>query len=149
MVLPKIKPLPPEALKDFRGETAAYVTPFRLAMLRMAKTLNAAITSDMTLAEVQKEAKFLLETTVYPELKELEGAMNDPGKPWYRRAVDLARKAPELAANFITLPKNLAVAKLLGETAKVFADLRDEQLDREQRLNRGGLHYLLKLKEYR
>lgn len=69
LVLPKIKALTPEELREFRSETAELVKPFRLAMLRMAKDLNAAITSEMTLNEVQSHAKFLVETSVYPELR--------------------------------------------------------------------------------
>jgi hypothetical protein len=106
LVLPKIKALSPPELKDFRAETATHVRPFRLAMLKLARELNAAIKSEMTLSDVQKEAKFLVETTVYPELMELEKIIHDPGKPWYRRAVDLAKSAPELATNFITMPKS-------------------------------------------
>jgi hypothetical protein len=34
LALPKLKALTPEQLRDFRAETAEYVKPFRLAMLR-------------------------------------------------------------------------------------------------------------------
>ena len=87
LALPKLKALTPEQLRDFRAETAEYVKPFRLAMLRMAKDLNSAITSEMKLEEVQQSAKFLIDTVVYPELKELEKIVHNPGKPWYRRAI--------------------------------------------------------------
>jgi hypothetical protein len=147
MVLPKIKALRPDALREFRQETAQYVRPFRLAMLRLARDLNAALSSDAPLAEVQQQAKFLAETTIYPTLRELDAEITNPAKPWYRRAVDLARSAPELAASFLTLPKHLAWAKVLGEVAKTLADLRDDQLDKEHKLERSGLHYLLRLKE--
>jgi hypothetical protein len=148
LVLPKVRALSPQELMDFRQETAIHVRPFRIAMLRLARELNAAINSDMPLNQVQKAAKFLVETTVYPELKELESILHDPGKPWYRRAVDMAKAAPELATGFLTLPMNIALAKLLGTVAHTLADLRDEQRDRESTLSRGGLHYLLKLKEH-
>ncbi|SRR6266478_10631 len=147
LVLPKIRALTPEQLREFRSETAELVKPFRLAMLRMAKDLNAAITSEMTLNEVQEHAKFLVETSVYPELKEFEKIVHDPGKPWYRRAVDLARSAPEVITSFSAMPKNLALAILLGRIAGVLADVRDEQKDKEHKLGRTGLHFLLKLKQ--
>jgi hypothetical protein len=53
-VLPRVKPLVPEVLKDCREELAPQVRPFRLAMLKLAKELNASIQTDATLAEVQK-----------------------------------------------------------------------------------------------
>jgi hypothetical protein len=147
LALPKLRPLTAAELRDFRGETSTYVKQFRLAMLRMAKDLNSAIASDMTLEEVQKQARFLVETTVYPELRELERIIHDPGKPWYRRAVDLAKDAPELMTNFAVLPKNVALAKLLARLVGVLADLRDEQRDAEHKLGRAGLHFLLKLRQ--
>ena len=146
LALPKLKPLTPRELQEFRAETAEYVKPFRVAMLRLAKELNAALTSDARLEDVQRQAQFLVETSVYPQFHDLEAVLNDPGKPWYKRAVDLARAAPELAANFATMPPGIALAKLLGEIAKVLADVRDEQLDKE-RLSRSGIYYLLKLRK--
>jgi hypothetical protein len=41
-------------------------------MLRLAKELNASIEAGTALAEVQKQAKFLVQTDVYPKLAELE-----------------------------------------------------------------------------
>lgn len=147
LALPKLRALTPEQLRDFRAETAQYVKPFRLAMLRMAKDLNAAITSDATLEEVQRTARFLVETNVYPELQELEKIIHDPGKPWHRRAVDLAKSIPELVTNFSAMPKHMAFAMLFSKIAGVLADMRDEQLDKEHKLGRTGLHFLLKLRE--
>ena len=147
LALPKLKALTPEQLRDFRAETAEYVKPFRLAMLRMAKDLNSAITSEMKLEEVQQSAKFLIDTVVYPELKELEKIVHDPGKPWYRRAVDLAKSAPEIVTSFSALPKNMALAMLFAKISGALADVRDEQLDKEHKLGRTGLHFLLKLKQ--
>ena len=99
LVLPKLKPLSPRQLQEFRAETSVHVKPFRAEMLRLAKELNNALTSGMTSEDVRKHARFLVETTVYPQLHELEAVLTDPGKPWYRRAIDLAKTAPELATN--------------------------------------------------
>jgi hypothetical protein len=145
LALPKLKPLMPKELVEFRAETSQYVKPFRVAMLRLAKDLNAALESDMKLHDVQKQAQFLVETTVYPELCELEAMLTDPSKSWRKRVIELARSAPELLTNFATMPKNVALAKAIGAIAKALADVRDEQLDRENRLARSGIYYLLKL----
>ncbi len=112
-----------------------------LAMLRLAKDLNAVLTSDMQSEDIQKQARFLAETSVYPQLHDL-AVLNDPGKPWYKRVVDLAKAAPELATNFATMPSGFAFAKLLGKIANTLADARDEQLDKEGRLVRSGIYYL-------
>lgn len=149
LVLPKIKPLEPQELRDFRSETAKYVKPFRLSMLKMSKELNAAISSEMKMSEVQAEAKSLVESTVYPELSELEKIIHDPAKPWYKRVVDVAMMGPEICTSFSSLPTNLALAKTLCKIIGTLADLRDEQLEKEKKLSRTGLHFLLDLKRFR
>jgi hypothetical protein len=45
------------------------------------------------------------------------------------------------------MPKGIALAKLLGAIAKVLADVRDDQLDKEGKLSRSGIYYLLKLRK--
>lgn len=146
MVLPKLKPLSPEEIMEFRQQTRECVKPFRLALLRLSKELNAAIQSDTNLDKVQKEASFLVETTVYPELEELKKVINDPAKPWYRRAVDLAKSVPELVTNFISYPANIAIAKLLGEIASTLADLKDNS-EKKQKMMGKGYYYLLKIQK--
>jgi hypothetical protein len=145
LVLPNIRPLSPEDLKDFREELAPHVRPFRLSMLKLAKDLNASIQSGTPVEELSRHAKFLVDTDVYPRLSELESVINEPGKPWYRRAVDLVKDAPELAANFATLPLHLSLAKVIAKFATVLADTRDEQREKDQ-LVKSGLYYLLKIK---
>jgi hypothetical protein len=146
LVLPKLKPLTPRALQEFRVETAKDVKPFRMSMLRLAKELNSALTADITLQEVQKHAQFLAETTVYPQLFELDALLNNPSKPWRKRVIDVAKKTPELITNFATMPKNLAVAKVLGALVSALADVRDDQIDKDQKLARSGLYYLLRIR---
>src|SRR5205814_7094374 len=89
LVLPRLKPLQPAALRDFREELAPYVKPFRLAMLKLSKELNGAIQGGCSLAEVQKQARFLVQTDLYPKLTELDAVIQNLHKHWYRRAVDL------------------------------------------------------------
>ncbi|MGO8732983.1 MAG: hypothetical protein ACLQVM_09320 [Terriglobia bacterium] len=146
LILPNISPLQPAAFKDFREEIAPDVKPFRLAMLKLAKELNGAISSGISIADVQKEAKFLAETKVYPELANLESVLTNPARHWYKRASDLAKSAPELISNFFTLPTSMALAKVLARVAGVLSDIRDEQRAGEDQVLRSGLNYLLKLR---
>jgi hypothetical protein len=146
LVLPKLAALEPAALSDFREELAPHLKPFRAAMLRLAKDLNGVIETSTTLADVQKHARFLVQTDVYPKLAELEAVIKDPAKHWYRRAVDMSKAMPELAVNFLTMPPHLAIAKFLAKTAEVLADMRESQLATQDQLAKSGLHYLLKLK---
>jgi len=147
MVLPKLKALTPREIMEFREQTREYVKPFRLALLKLSKDLNTAIESDMSTKEVQKEARFLVETTVYPKLEELRNIIHDPSRPWYKRTIDLVKSSPELATNFILMPKYLAIAKLLAKMASTLAGPQDDKLDKEHKMNRSGFHYLLKIEE--
>lgn len=147
LALPNIAPLEPVALKEFREEIAPDVRPFRLAMLRLAKELNEAISSGMSIADVQKEARFLVETKIYPELVSLESILTNPAKHWHKRASEFAQSAPELISNFFTLPTSMALAKLLARIAGVLSDIRDEQRTGEEQIARSGLNYLLRLKQ--
>jgi hypothetical protein len=146
LVLPKLKPLSAAELRDFRRETEDYVKPFRRAMLRMSKDLNAAISSDATADEVQRQARFLVESQVYPELQELEAVLHTPSKPWYRHIADIARATPpELAAGYSAIPRSMLAIKAIATVLGTLVKIRDDQTEKEKTLNRTGLHYLLKL----
>jgi hypothetical protein len=145
LVLPSVQTMSFAELADFRAESGEAMATFRSAMLRLSKDLNGAILSDASIADVQRQAQFLVETTVLPELEDLRARMREPTKPWHRRLVDLAKDSPELVANFATLPKGPAVAKVLARLADLFADVRDAQLEREGAAKRGASHFLLKI----
>jgi hypothetical protein len=144
-VLPNIRPLSLPELAAFRAETKNLVQPFRQAMLRLSKDLNAAILSDASLSDVKKEARFIAETTVAPELEQLKADLARPSRPWYRRVVDLATATPEIIGAFATMPTGLAIAKALAKATKILADIRDSRLEHEGIGKRGGFHYLLRI----
>ena len=148
-ILPNIRPMSIPELAAFRAETNDLVQPFRQAMLRLSKDLNAAILSDAALSDVQKEARFIVETTVAPELEQLKADLARPSQPWYRRVVDLATAMPEIVGAFATLPTEIAVAKALAKATKILANIRDDQLERQGIGKRGGFHYLLRMEQLR
>lgn len=147
LVLPRLPHLSFENVAELRAETRDDVRPFRRAMLRLSKELDAAIRADATTTEIQRAARFLVETTVMPELQELRETLEAPQRPWYRRAMDVASSVPELAANFATLPTAMASAKLLAALGSVLVDVRDDQLTAEKAAKRGGFQYLLRVHE--
>lgn len=122
--LPNIRPLSLPELAAFRAETKDLVHPFRQAMLRLSKDLNAAILSDATLNDVQKEARFIAETTVAPELEQLKAELARPSQPWSRRVVDLVTAIPSIVGAFATMPTSLAIAKALAKVTTILADSR-------------------------
>jgi hypothetical protein len=147
LVLPSVRALSFEELAEFRAETGDLAKPFRLAMLRLSRDVNAALLSDATLGDVRREAEFLAQSTVLPELEEFRAILLEPSKPWYRRIVDLATEVPELVGNFATMSAPMASAKVLAALGKVLADVRDDQLAKEGIVKRGAYHYLLKVED--
>jgi hypothetical protein len=145
LVLPELKVMMPKDIAEFREETKDYIKPFRLSMLKLSKELNAAINSDMSIEEIQKEAKFIVDTTVYPELEELKLTLRDNTKPWFRKAIDLAKVAPELITNFSTLPPELAIARLLSKIGYALIDVGLDAESKHREITRTGLAYLLKI----
>jgi hypothetical protein len=146
LVLPNIPDMPPEELAAFRSEAKDLLQPFRQAMLKLSKELNAAILSDATLADVQREGKFIAETVVLSQLETIKAELSQPRKPWYRRpSVDALVGVPTLLGAFAQFPLPIALAMTAAQSVKILADIRDAQLEKEGIAKRGGFHYLLKI----
>lgn len=147
LVLPKLPSLPPVEIAELRHETKDIVRPFRTSMLKLSKELNSAITSEATLEEVQKIAKFICETTVLPQLEDLKAYLAEPSKTRWQRGVDLIKSVPELVTNFITVDPLTASGKALLKIAEVLVGVQKEADEKSENLRRGGLHYLLKVEQ--
>lgn len=147
LVLPRLPILLPSDLAELRAEMAPLTKPFRLELLRLAAELNTLLASDASLSDLQRSAQFIAETRVYPQLEELRAAIDNPSKPWHKRAVALFNDVPEIAHSFISEPKHIAIAKTMRKLMTVFADLRDEQLDAANQRSRHNFQYLLRLPE--
>lgn len=145
LVLPRVPILLPSDLAELRAETASLVKPFRLELLRLAVELNTMLASDATLSELQRTAQLVAETRVYPQLEEVRATVENPAKPWHKRAVALFNDVPELAHSFVSEPKHIAIAKTMRKVMTVFADLRDERLDAANQRSRHNFQYLLRL----
>jgi hypothetical protein len=144
-VLPNIKTIEPWEIEELKDQTKQYFVPFKLRMLKLSKALNAAISSSSTTEEIIKEAKFIFETEISPEMIELKNAISDSGQPWHKKLIDIGKDLPQLVLGFSTLPTNIAIANVLARLGVFFSDIRSEQLSKDEVRKRGGLYYLLKL----
>ena len=147
LVLPNVPVLTPEGVAEMRNEAKDLVRPFRISLLKLARELNAMLTSSTPMKEVQRAATFLSETTVHPELHELRQSIESQGQPWHKRAIGVFKDVPSLTSAFFTMPTNIAIAKVLAKLGEVLTDLRDEELERNHAMKRSGFYYLLKLPE--
>lgn len=140
-ILPKTRVLNFEEIAEFREKNKEYVKPFRIAMLKITNELNQAINSDMTFEEIEKEANFLVETKVYPEMMEMKKAIEDKRKPWVLRATEAGNELPDLVMNFANEPFWIAIAKVSAKAATLLADIAKENKEIEKM--KTGLYYLL------
>jgi hypothetical protein len=144
IALPALPSMTVATIAEMRAETRESVRPFRREMLKMTKDLNVMLASNATMEDVQRSARFLAQSQVMPALEELREVLNQPKKPWYRRATDLAKEIPELATSYATMPTNIALAKSLAKIAGALADTQDRQREAEER-KRTGMYFLLKV----
>ncbi|NOJ81187.1 hypothetical protein [Myxococcus xanthus] len=143
LVLPEIPTLAPQELAEFRIESRPHTKSFRAAMLKLSKELNAAIHSDAKLADVQQAARFMAETTVAPAIEELRGFIKSPKRPWHKKAAKYAMMIPSLALSFSALPTNLQIATALTFALGELVDLRDAEIEKDQKMKRSEFYYLL------
>ena len=144
LVLPRLRALQPREIAEFRQQTKELVVPFRMEMLKLSRNLNHAISSKPTFGELQREAKFLAETTVLPLLQDLRRTIEDPARPWTRTAVDLGKALPGLVGNLVTGNWPAIPAKLL----EVLGGIREDQLNKETKVRSSGFHYVLEVDSY-
>jgi hypothetical protein len=147
VVLPPVPLLRPEDLMEFRDANAALLRGFRRSMLRYAADLNGKI-KGMDRAEFEKHTKFFIETQIIPAMDELNITMNDPARPWHKRAIDAFKIIPEVGGAFLAGGTRAALTKAITATAAQFFVEVAAKSDKEEALKRSGLTYLLRLQAF-
>lgn len=145
IVIPHLGALSPEEIVRVRESLKDDLVPFRMKMLTLSKQLNEAISSHSSMQEIQKEAKFIVDTTICPEIENVKRAINDSSKPWYKRLIDLTFGGVELLGNFATMSPEMAFAKIFARIGQELTEIRDEQKNKNSLLMGSGLSYLIKL----
>jgi hypothetical protein len=147
IALPPTPLLHPEDLMEFRNANAALLRGFRRSMLRYAADLNGKI-KGMDRDEFERHTKFFIETEIVPSMDELNATMNDPARPWHKRAIDAIKVIPEIGGAFLTGGPHAALTKAITAAAAQFFVEVAAKGDKEEVLKRSGLTYLLRLKAF-
>jgi hypothetical protein len=147
IALPPTPLLRPEDIVEFREENGALLRGFRRSMLRYAADLNNKI-KDLTLEEFEGKTKFFIETQIVPSMDELNATMNDPARPWHKRAVDALKILPQIGGAFLAGGGAAALTKAITATAAQFFVEVAAKGDKEEALKRSGLTYLLRLQQF-
>ncbi|MFC7292889.1 hypothetical protein [Hirschia litorea] len=144
-VLPSIPKLDFSELLDFRDEMKPHVKRFRLAILRMAKTLSQHIEDGAEAEAISNAAKFIVETEVQPLLIELREFAESENRPWHKQLILPLRNL--LRPQFWMMPEQAALAQL-GD--KYFSLLTDHELsvtEKDKQLRRSPMYYLLEMQK--
>jgi hypothetical protein len=81
-------------------------------------------------------------------MDELNTTMNDPARPWHRRAIDGLKIIPQIGGAFFTGGASAAFTKAISASAAQFFVEVSAKGDKEEVLKRSGLTYLLRLKGF-
>lgn len=143
LALPSVKPLETaEQVQELRERTRDSVQPFRQAMVKFTKDMNAAIGSESSMDEVVAAAQFVVKTEVEPALDELRRKLADPSRSWTQRLLDLVGPATALITSTAPLPARIALL-LAGLIGPLRAEAQAQRAKAEVR--RSGLSFLLRL----
>ena len=147
IALPPTPLLRIEDLMEFREANTALLRGFRRSMLRYAADLNGKI-KDLTYEDFEAKTKFFIETEIVPAMDELNATMNDPARPWLKRAIDAVKILPQIGGAFIAGGPAAALAKAVTASAAQFFVEVAARGDKQEALKRSGLSYLLRLKAF-
>jgi hypothetical protein len=147
IALPPTPLLRPEDIVEFREANAHLLRGFRRSMLRYAADLNSKI-KDITLEEFEAKTKFFIETQIIPSMDELNATMNDPARPWHKRAIDALKIIPQVGGAFLAGGGAAALTKAITATAAQFFVEVAAKGDKQEVLKRSGLTYLLRLQQF-
>jgi len=74
--------------------------------------------------------------------------MNDPARPWHKRAIDALKIIPQVGGAFLAGGGAAALTKAITATAAQFFVEVAAKGDKEEALKRSGLTYLLRLRAF-
>src|SRR6185437_9275991 len=147
LVLPELPLLSAQELVDFRIENKKELQNFRASMLSYAKTLNAQLSEDTSVEEVNRKARFVVESEINPALHDLNRDLQNPNRPWYKRMIEGVKIASSVAIGVLS-------GGLVGQTAAegirntILAEA-EAKGDKLEAARRDGLYYLIRAKTLR
>jgi hypothetical protein len=146
LILPPTPVLHPADIMEFRAANTELLRGFRKSMLRYAADLNGKI-GGISREDFEHKTRFFIETQIVPAMDDLRMTMNDPARPWHKRAIDAVRVVPSIAGAFFTGGTSEALIKALTSYASQFFVEVAVHGDKQEALKRSGLYYLLQLRK--
>ncbi len=132
---------------EFREANAGLLRGFRKSMFRYAADLNGKI-SGLSIEDFEHKTRFFIETEIVPAMDDLRNTLNDPARPWHKRAVEAVKVIPSIAGAYFTGGTSAVLIKVLTAYAAQFFVEIAAHGDKQEALKRSGLYYLLQLSRF-
>jgi hypothetical protein len=142
LLLPETPVLVPTDLMEFRDNSKRELRAFRRSMLAYAGELNEALNRHADEREIEKQARFFVETKIAPHLDELREIMSKRNLGWIGRS--LFKLVPTVAAGYLTGGNITAIATLLTGSATEFVTAYSSSRGAAKEAKKSGLYYLLR-----
>lgn len=149
IAIPLIAGIPDADILKARDELRDQLVPFRRSMLALAPTVRGGIQSGASLAEIYKEARYIVETNVAPALYELQDRLSkEKGRFWRKLILKGSTVIPKFVLNWTTKGALLAAIDSLGDAKDLALKVVDRGALLTSLKSQGGLGYLLSVADH-
>ena len=111
-------------------------------MLRLAGVLNSQISENISIQDVSRKAKMVVDTEVIPSLHELNNDLQNPNRAWHNRLVDGVGITSSVPMAYVT--GGLLGTTLASGLKKALGSEVAAMTDKNSRLSKNGLYYLIR-----
>jgi hypothetical protein len=149
IALPAFKEISDNEIMEAREKLKGQLQSFRNAMLTLSPAVRQGVASNEPLAEIQKEAKYIVETRVLPALVELKRKLElEKGKFWRRIVLQGSSIAPNFLINWMTSNALSAAIKAVDSSKEIALSLIQREETLELYKAQGGIGYLLEIVDH-
>ncbi len=144
IVIPVSTEITGEEILEVRYRLREQLIPFRRAMLSLAPSVRQGISSDSSMEEVHKEARYIVETRVAPTIHDLRDRLSkEDGRFWRRLILKSGMLVPRIILNWVTKDALTATISSLESAQEVTLDMIGRKSLLSSLKTQGGLGYLL------
>src|SRR3989344_100350 len=146
LILPRLRPLNAEEILDVKQNMSDDIMSFRSVMFSAVARYSILTQDSIPLDKLEKEVKFIAQTEINPVIERLRMSFEKPSKIAFKKFLDLASEAPELALGFQD-PNAWpwAIVKILSSISKKTKEGIAEHQEQMKKEKDSGLSLLLKL----
>lgn len=149
-VIPPMNKICDEDILEVREKLKNELIPFRASMLSLCPIIRNGIESNAGIVELNREAKYIAETKVYPALSELQRRLEfENSKFWKRILFKGGSILPSMVINWATKNTIAAAINTMSSLGELASDTFNSIESYDSIIKNGGMGFLLKLSNER